>query len=279
MEKIGLFLKINIHKLTTCLLAISLLITIIIFTWYIKKLNNEVDAISQQRERFGEIIQFLSIAQSIENSYLKEQTNTAIAKKLCDAVYAYVSSKRQDTNYKPILDFYINSLKTQTYNNLCLGKARLLIMMLEVRGVPARYVGLFSAIENMESHASVEFFDGNKWLAIDPSFNILWKNAETKEYLSYAEIYTLLHAGGNISWERIQDHPSAPLIENAKIYQRDIMMRYTFISRGIVHNPKQEIYQPQVFPSDWDGVVIHNGEKSNMFIISKYHTYFQGILQ
>jgi len=55
---------------------------------------------------------------------------------------------------------------------VCQDFAHLMISMLRYYGIPARYVSGFVSGEG-ETHAWVEYFDGNYWYGADPTHNIL----------------------------------------------------------------------------------------------------------
>lgn len=55
----------------------------------------------------------------------------------------------------------------------------MLIVLLRIEDIPARYVSGF--LEGIgETHAWVEFYDGEKWLGVDPTHNLLIDNGYIK---------------------------------------------------------------------------------------------------
>ena len=89
---------------------------------------------------------------------------------------------------------YLDSLRNDSVGHICGGLTIIYIAALESQGIPARYVGLFSSnSEPFYSHATVEFWYDGRWIASDPTFNIMFKSGD--RYLSYSELYKLTRAG------------------------------------------------------------------------------------
>ncbi len=62
---------------------------------------------------------------------------------------------------------------------VCQDFSNLLIVLLKLEKIPARYVSGF--IEGIgETHSWVEFYDGKKWLGIDPTHNLIIENGYIK---------------------------------------------------------------------------------------------------
>ncbi|MBP6103420.1 MAG: transglutaminase family protein [Leptotrichiaceae bacterium] len=62
---------------------------------------------------------------------------------------------------------------------VCQDFSNLLIVLLRIEDIPARYVSGF--LEGIgETHAWVEFYDGEKWLGVDPTHNLLIDNGYIK---------------------------------------------------------------------------------------------------
>lgn len=83
------------------------------------------------------------------------------------------------------------AIVARTTGVLCQGLAWVYQDLLLSFGIPAREVGLYSNISNVAAptHASVEVYVNNRWIVMDPTFNIAMRDA-SGNYLSYQQIKT-----------------------------------------------------------------------------------------
>ena len=161
----------------------------------------------------------------------------------------------------------------------------LLLIMLEANGIPARLVNIYTALNisnEFPAHSVVEFYDGQKWLAIDPSYNIMFKNKQTGGYISYSEMYKLINEGNldAIKYEIIGEKLNPRYtIEDAFLtyYNR---MQYVFTASGIVYGDEPKFFPAHVCPEDWDGTVVSlDGRTLNLYEFAKFYESLQGRLQ
>lgn len=128
---------------------------------------------------------------------------------------------------------------------ICGGLSLIYIAALESQGIPARRVGMW-ATEYDGGHASVEFWNGQKWLASDPTFNIFFRYED--EYLSYSEIWDLVRAGGAGKIEFVGEQKRDRLIQNYQI-------PFEAYNQMVVHPARVESQEwpMEIYPAGWQG--------------------------
>jgi hypothetical protein len=86
----------------------------------------------------------------------------------------------------------------QGYGTLCGGYSQLFVFALEARGIDARRVGMWAEVDEarlpsesavLDGHVSVEVKLDGKWIAMDPTFNVVFKD----------------EAGNLLNWPQIRD--------------------------------------------------------------------------
>lgn len=117
------------------------------------------------------------------------QTNdiTTKARLISNFIYNHIPLTQNNEN----LSYYTpyTSL-VQMGSNICLGISIFYRYVLMAFDIESRYVALFMDITEPDysSHATTEFFDGEKWVASDATFNLVWVNEEGA-LLSYEEVF------------------------------------------------------------------------------------------
>ncbi len=133
---------------------------------------------------------------------------------------------------------------------LCLGFALLYLMALESQGIPARYVGLFDSDAGpYNSHATVEFWYRGRWLASDPTLNIMY--VADGRYLSYAELYALVQAGAEYKMVS-NGYPVDPERITGLLPSGIEAMRFVVIHPAQVAGRR---YDMTLLPAGWDGTI------------------------
>lgn len=132
----------------------------------------------------------------------------------------------------------------------CGGFTLLYLAALESEGIPARYVGLFDG-EN--SHATAEFWAGGQWYASDPTLNAMYADREGR-YLSYAELYDLVQAGG-----------AYEVVNNGREVRPEVAQLasdVSFLLSSIVIHPAEVwqagehySYELTLLPTGWKGII------------------------
>ena len=82
---------------------------------------------------------------------------------------------------------YVQAIVTGQQPLICGGTQILYTDLLDAFGLQARYVDLFGATPAVGTHASVEVMLNNKWVAMDPTFNVSFMGANGQR-LSFADI-------------------------------------------------------------------------------------------
>lgn len=91
----------------------------------------------------------------------------------------------------------------QGYGTLCGGYSQLYVFALEARGIDARRVGMWAEIDEtklpsesavLDGHVSVEVKLDGRWIAMDPTFNVVFKD-ETGKLLSWTQVRDRYQSG------------------------------------------------------------------------------------
>jgi hypothetical protein len=148
---------------------------------------------------------------------------------------------------------------------LCGDLALAYISSLEAVGIAARYVGMFSDNKTPYlSHASVEFWHAGRWLASDPTFNVMfWGD---NRFLSYTDLargaeyqvvtngYPVLPGrmisdGRSICPDGDWDVPLAELLRFGVVHPARVW------DNGVWHE-----YPARTWPEGWDGEIVGVGK-------------------
>ncbi len=128
---------------------------------------------------------------SLEPTIGQAQTVTEKARLISNFIYNFITVTTDDEGlslYEPF-----NSLtkmgEDKEIGYICGGISIFYMYVLMAFGIESRYVALFSDVNgNFNSHASVEFYDGERWLASDATFNLVWVD-NNGNLLSYEEVF------------------------------------------------------------------------------------------
>lgn len=186
---------------------------------------------------------------------------------LRNAIYQRVPlrSVEQDNNFRDLAQVYSRSMRDGDMGQICGGLTILYMAALEARGIPARYVGIFSKNmmgEKPDTHATVEFYDNGRWLASDPTFNVMF--TQNGRFLSYAELYRAIHH--NRPYKVVSN--GFPLIEGRRLDQYYISLKD--LMQFVVEDParvydfgsdEMHDYKMRVLPASWDGMLTYDGNK------------------
>lgn len=93
-----------------------------------------------------------------------------------------------------------HSLNDQTYGTICGGYALLLFDSLRAIGYETRMVQMFTT--GIDNHIAAEVLIGAKWIALDATFNVVFKD-DLGELMSFGEIKERVENGGNVQYEVI----------------------------------------------------------------------------
>jgi transglutaminase-like putative cysteine protease len=96
--------------------------------------------------------------------------------------------------FLPLYSAFRSALAEPGVAHSCGGLALFHMAALEAFGIPARYVGAHaSPTLAADSHASVEYHDGHRWVASDPTFNVRF--ADRDRPLGWLEVRERVLAG------------------------------------------------------------------------------------
>ncbi|MDR1360652.1 MAG: transglutaminase domain-containing protein [Deltaproteobacteria bacterium] len=235
-------------------------------TWKtVARLNTEVARLNTETAMVNE----LALAQTLANTILNNRDPIATAQKLCDMVADAVPPKASMPEIFSQREAHAalrEIRKTGRNPYICGGASAMLMHLLEAAGLPARYVGVLNKLVNdagYNSHVMVEFYDGAKWLLIDPSFNMMYTGSASAEegggYLSMPELY-----------ERLQGElPVIPVFLGQPDYKGiripDMLtylkqFKFVYVAEAEIYWPQHEIFREQMRPPDWDGMMTWDGK-------------------
>jgi hypothetical protein len=155
-------------------------------------------------------------------------------------------------NYNDKYSKILNDSLTSVHH-LCSGLAYIFAIALTSFGIPVRLVCLFDSTESAcNNHATTEVLVNGKWIAADPSFNVMFTDSNGC-YLGYTDLLTTDY--------RVKQFPTQPG-RSLKEYYMPIepYLNYIYIQST---NISKEI----VYPEKWDAkidnktikVLPHNG--------------------
>lgn len=231
----------------------------------IQKIVAQSQKTAAYRKMTGELIR-LSIA--LDHIFPAEGDVFHQAIGLRNAIYRSVSLKKNpaDFDFAAFGSSFSASLRDKRVGQICGGLTILYMAALEARGIPARYVGMFSSEDDarppFETHASVEFFANGRWIASDPTFNVMY--AYAGRFLSYAELWDILRAGKHY----VVVSNGFPLKEGRRLEQypisQDALLKFLVIDPADVYDRESDRLQsyPAVRrPRSWNGMIALSGSK------------------
>ncbi len=232
-------------------------------------------------------LDLLLIKQHVENfdhRIAKAKTKLDLAILLRNHVYANVPLERtkKNFNFNNLYRSYNLSAHDPEYGHICGGLAMIYMTVCEAFGIPSRYVGLFDSVKApYNSHATVEIFIDGKWIASDPTFNVMHKDDD--RYLNYAQMrektmnknqFKTVTNGMPVFKNR--------LIENYPVPLEDYL-KYVVCSQAATSAPgNKNMHHPHIrLPKKWDGVItLESGRRITMPGNSIfYRTICRGILR
>lgn len=148
------------------------------------------------REELPDIRRFVT---SLEPGLGSEGTRLETALALRDFVHRRVPLQLAPPGFQftPLFHAFRATVLDPGVGHICGGLALTYTVALEAFGIPARYVGLHAAAHTTaDNHASVEFHDGKRWIASDPTFNVSFRRAGHR--LGWEAVRQTLLDGGSI---------------------------------------------------------------------------------
>jgi hypothetical protein len=162
----------------------------------------ELDAVSIQRQR-ADLSRVRELVLSLEPSLQKVADHASVdvlASALRDFVHRRVPLRPPPRafDFLPLFASFRSAVLDRGAGHLCGGIALTYMMALEAFGIPARYVGLHaSPSADADNHVSVEYLDGGRWIASDPTFDVAFV-AEGRR-LGWLEVRERLLSGAPVA--------------------------------------------------------------------------------
>jgi len=224
-------------------------------------------AVSNRQSEFSELAQARVLLEQV-NPHLVELASAGqtyeLAQELMSTIYwsiPQVASPDDSPWYD--LDHLIADSIGRQRGHICGGLSMNFVVALASFGFRHRAVGLFSDIENYDSHVSVEVLIGNRWIIFDPTFNLNFVDEQTR-YLSWYEVRNQclrgvtpnhqIGVGGARPGDEIETY-YAPICDLVQF----MVFSPTIGSPAIV------------LPQNWDGIVLQNGV-ANDVVVSYTHS-------
>jgi hypothetical protein len=210
------------------------------------------------------VLSLLRLSSILDHTVPSDGDTFSQAVNLRNAIYQRVNLGHAEdaVDFDRFGTVFSSSLRDRTAQ-ICGGLTILYMAALEARGIPARYVGIFSTYKmdkKPDTHASVEFYYNGKWIASDPTFNVMFKQGD--RYLSYPELYQAIRSGQH--FEVVSN--GFPLIEGRRLDQYYIslkdLMKYVVVDPARVYDfstDKMHSYKLEVLPKTWDGMLVYDG--------------------
>ena len=158
-------------------------------------------------------------------------------------------------NNDSLKDYYEAFKNNQTF--MCGGISTIYLIALKSVGIEARLVNLSTDNkEPYDSHVSVEFYDGSKWIASDPTFNNLFFNLD-KQFVSFEDVIELKKNGLKVDYIYHFETKSTRKLENYYV-SLDKLLNYVWI-----HPSKNG--KKFVFPENWNTIIKIKNKDYNVF--------------
>ncbi|MGN6147491.1 MAG: transglutaminase domain-containing protein [Rhizomicrobium sp.] len=212
-------------------------------------------------------LSLLRLSRILDHTIPSRGDTFAQAIDLRNAIYQRIPlrSVEGDAYFVDLAQIYSRSMRDDDMGQICGGLTILYMAALEARGIPARYVGIFSKSvisQKPDTHASVEFYDNGRWIASDPTFNVMF--TQNGRFLSYAELYRAVRH--NQPYNVVSN--GFPLIEGRRLDQYYIslkdLMKFVVIDPARVYDfgsDNTHDYKMEILPASWDGMLVYPGDK------------------
>jgi len=259
------------------LIGIAMIIVILInrhkFEWYNHFSLVTRYSIDPQNMIRNQLISIRLTAQTFDKRLRQDLTNDKIAVLLRDPVYNYIprNSQSQPMNWSNLFKLYVDAVTGSSAGYLCGGLSFFYRILLEAFGIPSRYVELLTSIgEKYDSHASVEVFIDGKWVASDPTFNLMIKSG--KKYISYLELASVLTQQGDFELATNGMDNSRYPADDVIFTPKSSYFNFIFIGPATVSQPGKRIkFEAIKHPETWNGYIRGlNLNYSKTDILEKY---------
>lgn len=123
---------------------------------------------------------------------------------------------------------YDVSILERERGNRCNGKALLYMAALQAYGIDSRMVALYAGKfidQTVYSHAAVDVRIDGRWVALDPTYDLSYKN-EQGQFMSWEEVVMALRAGKNV----VADHDGMVTLTTPKPIDLAQRVKYVVFS-------------------------------------------------
>ena len=228
----------------------------------LRALRTEVAALPKGQNLDQALLNEAALSLTLRHTVINDRDPVLTAQKLCNAV--------ADNKFgaKPLLpglptkaqinEIWRSISSSREIPYYCGGASCVLMNLLEAAGLPARFVSGVTKTQydgTEQSHVLVEFYDGAKWLLIDPSFNYMYQDSAGGAWLSLLELIERLEAGvpvtpvflgGGVGYKGLKNSP-------AQMSAYMSQFKYWHVAAGLVFYPEEKRFPPEFKPADWDG--------------------------
>jgi hypothetical protein len=229
---------------------------------------DRIRSLRKQQQYHEHVIGLLRLAQILDHLAPPKGDAFQQAIALRNTVYKSIELKDAPPgiNFDDFGQAFSDSMRNPNFGQACGGLTILYMAALEARGIPARYVGLFTdsdvTARNFDSHATVEFYYKGRWFASDPAFNVMFRR--NGRFLSYVELYELVrqHKSYEVTSNGFLTEPGRALANYYTPLSR--LLRYVAIDRGETTSetsPQNANSHATYLPRQWDGYLHFSGGK------------------
>ncbi|MEW5735391.1 MAG: transglutaminase-like domain-containing protein [Thermodesulfobacteriota bacterium] len=198
-------------------------------------------------------------------------------------VYSRVPLKpsQQGTDFMKFFEEFHKSVYDPNHGHICGGLTNVFMVVCEAFGIPSRYAGLFSDVkEPYDSHATVEVFVDGKWVAMDPTYNVMLK--EGNSYIGYQRVRELILAGKpySVTTNGMEVFPDR-VFENYPVPLKDLV-RYLIVYPATVRDQRGKAtkYPMVLLPRGWDGKIQGKERQYNLARVTPFYNIISnGILR
>lgn len=205
--------------------------------WYVAtsyQVHYIYDVIKLNYPRYGFSWNTLTLTKRIEddcNINLKQDSQEKIALALMDFVFR--TTKRGHEDNIPCYQRYLLASSAPPLTQVCSGYANELLFLLNKSGIPNRKIYLaapsYFKQSNGDTHTITEAYLNEKWVVLDPTFNLYWNCSNGKKMLSLHEMNVCLQSGNILIPQEEKSKIHGYSISKYYISMNDLMYAYQYV--------------------------------------------------
>ena len=271
-------------------------------------LNDEISARKLNDEKSTlELLNEVALSQTLANTVFNDRDPVSTAQKLAWIIADTAFAEPSDPGLvgrENVHSFYRKWIQSGRRPFMCGGSSCLMMHLLGATGLTGRYVGWLSKLridDEYNSHVTVEFYDGAKWLLIDPLLGFMYKSTETGEYVSALELFDLLSKGLPVTPVFLgQVRPPGPgkpdannflniakssfwssrasqrAFDLSELIEYMSKLKYVYVSGATVTWPEAKEFADERQPLDWDGLIDYDGKPLSIIDMGKSYEQICG---